>query len=131
MIRVRTIIWKFQRNRVRPLIGPCYIEKCWKLYILRGFSQKNLKFSKKPIFSLFAKKGQNRVFGQFWPQIWKEHQKLGGDGEFGLTKTFFSENIQEIKFFNFFRKKVITQKNEFCNYSAPLFILAYPTSEKT
>jgi hypothetical protein len=48
-----------------------------------------------------------------------------------FLKTIFSENIQEIKIFNFFRKKVFTQKNELCSYSAPLFIFAYPTSEKT
>jgi hypothetical protein len=43
--------------------------------------------------------------------------------EFGLTKTYFSENIQKIKFFNLFRKKVITKKNELCSYSVPIFIL--------
>jgi hypothetical protein len=41
-----------------------------------------------------------------------------------------TKNIQKIKIFNFFRKKVITQKKEFCSYSEPLFILAHPTSEK-
>jgi hypothetical protein len=48
-------------------------------------------------------------------------ESLGRD-EFGLTKTYFSENIQKIKFFNFFRKKVITQKNELCSYLVPLFV---------
>ena len=87
-----------------------------------------LVFTKK--FEIFEKV-RLKFDRNFRPQIWKEHQKLGGEGEFGLTKTFFSENIQKIKFFNFFRKKVITQKNELCSYSAPLFILAHPTSEKT
>jgi hypothetical protein len=40
--------------------------------------------------------------------------KFGRYGEFGLTKTYFSKNIfKKIKFFDFFRKKIITQKNEF------------------
>jgi hypothetical protein len=81
-------------------------------------------------FSIFPKKRQNHVFGQFRPQIRKEHQKLGGQSEFGLTKTYFSENIQKIKIFKFFRKKVITQKNELCSFSAPLFNLVHPTNEK-
>jgi hypothetical protein len=61
-----------------------------------------LKFLKKPIFSIFAKKRQNHVFGRFQPQIRKEHQKLEGKGEFGQTRFFgkYSKN----KNFQYFSK---------------------------
>jgi hypothetical protein len=42
-----------------------------------GFHKNFSRFSKKRFFT-FLKKGQNRVFDQFWPQIRKEHQKLKG-----------------------------------------------------
>jgi hypothetical protein len=56
--------------------------------------------------------------------------KVDRHGKFSLTKTYFLNNIQKTKYFNFFRIKFITQ-NEFCSYSVPLFILAYPIREKT
>jgi hypothetical protein len=36
------------------------------------------KFFEKPEYLNFTKKRQNHIFGQFWPQIRKEFQKLGG-----------------------------------------------------
>ena len=62
------------------------------LYFKWAFTKFFGIFEKNDFFTFF-KKVQNRVFGQFWPQIRKEHQKLGGEGAFGLTKTYFSENI--------------------------------------
>jgi hypothetical protein len=40
------------------------------------FFTKKFEIYEKNDFSLSAKKGQNCVFGQFLPQIRKEHQKL-------------------------------------------------------
>jgi hypothetical protein len=52
-------------------------------------------------------------------------------GEFTQTKTYFSQNIQKLKYFQFFQKKSCSSKIEFFSYSVPLFIFAYLTSEKT
>ena len=63
-----------------------------KIYILNGFSQNFSEFSEKPIFFTFFKKSSKSCF---W-SIWKEHHKLGGEGAFELTKTYFSESIQNL-----------------------------------
>ena len=91
------------------MIGSCYIGKCWKLNVISWFSQNFSEFSKKPIFSLFSKKVQNRVFGQFWPQIRIEHQKLGR-GCFWTYQNLFFGKYSKNKIFQFFPKKSYNSK---------------------
>jgi hypothetical protein len=57
--------------------------------------------------------------GPVTKKLSKEHQKLGGLGEFGPTKTF--ANILKKLLSNFFEK---TQKKDFLSYSVPIFFLA-------
>ena len=57
--------------------------------------------------------------GPVTKKLSNEHQKLGGLGEFGPTKTF--ANILKKLFSIFFEK---TQKNDFLSCSVPTFFLA-------
>ena len=82
-------------------------------------------------FFTFFKKSSKSCFWSILTSNSDRASKIRWGGCFWTYQNLFYGKIQKIKFFNFFRKKVITQKNELCSYSAPLFILAHSTSEKT
>jgi hypothetical protein len=90
---------------------------------------KKFEIFEKTDFFTFRKKRPKWCFWSILTSNSERTSKIKGVG-WTHHNLFFGKYLK-IKFFKFFRKKVITQKNELGNYSAPLFILAYPTSEKT
>jgi hypothetical protein len=90
---------------------------------LIAFSQKNEKF-----FHFFQKRSKYC----FWPILTSDSErtsKLRSDEEFSLSKTYFSKNIQN-KNFQFFPKKVKTQKRNFSVIQHHFLFKPTPTVKK-
>jgi hypothetical protein len=103
------------------------MKSAWNYYLIAISQKKILNFRKTDFFTFFKKRSKHC----FWSILTSDSErtsKIKCIGELSLTKTYFSKNVQKIKIVYFFRKKVLTQKNEFF---VPLFILAHHTSHKT